>query len=232
MLKRLKNYIKVKILSILDIPKIKYQNNLIIKGNFEIIYSNKIKTNNRDINFYENRAFSQFGEDGIIRYLIDNIKISNNSFVEFGVEDYEESNTRLLLENNWSGLVIESSKEFFEKIKMQDFYWRQDLKCVNAFVTRENINKILKKNNLAGSIGLLSIDIDGNDYWIWEAIDQINPDIVVVEFNPRLKNKTITIPYDPKFERGNKFTKLFYGASLLALFKLGKRKVTVLFVQI
>ena len=103
MLKRLKNYIKVKILSILDIPKIKYQNNLIIKGNFEIIYSNKIKTNNRDINFYENRAFSQFGEDGIIRYLIDNIKISNNSFVEFGVEDYEESNTRLLLENNWSG---------------------------------------------------------------------------------------------------------------------------------
>ena len=114
---------------------------------------------------------------------------------------------------------------------MQDFYWRQDLKCVNAFVTRENINKILK-NNLAGSIGLLSIDIDGNDYWIWEAIDQINPDIVVVEFNPRLKNKTITIPYDPKFERGKKFTKLFYGASLLALFKLEKEKVTVLFVQI
>jgi hypothetical protein len=224
MLKRLKDFIKAKILSFLDISKIKSQNRLIIKGNFEILYSNKIQTNSRDINFYECKAFSQFGEDGIIRYLIDNIKISNKFFVEFGVEDYEESNTRLLLENNWSGLIIEPSKECFKKIKKQDIYWRQDLKCVNEFVTRKNINEILKKNNLSGSIGLLSIDIDGNDYWVWESINQINPDIVIVEFNPRLKNKSITIPYDPEFERGKKLTKLFYGASLIALLKLGKKK--------
>ena len=134
----------------------------------------------------EYKVSSQWGEDGIIQYLINNIPISNQIFVEFGVENYKEANTRfLLVNNNWSGLVIDGSKENIEYIKQDSIYWRHNIKAECAFITRENINQLLKDNGICGQIGLLSIDIDGNDYWVWEAIDVIQPDIVVIEDNHR-----------------------------------------------
>ena len=99
----------------------------------------------KNINDFEFKVFSQFGEDGIIQYLINNLKIYNKKFIEFGVENYEEANTRFLLENNnWSGLIIDSSQKNINHITKQNYYWRNDLIAINAFVSTENINSIIK----------------------------------------------------------------------------------------
>ena len=87
---------------------------------------NHIKKSNY-INDYEAKIFSQFGEDGIINFLISELKIKNNKFIEIGIEDYEESNTRFLLESkNWTGLIIDASKEYIDYIKKQNYYWRNN----------------------------------------------------------------------------------------------------------
>ena len=175
----------------------------------------------------EFQVYSQWGEDGIIQYLIRNIAIDHEIFVEIGVEDYTECNTRFLLLNNaWSGLAIEGSKQHVDKIRLSREYWLYNLKVAHAFVTTENINDLLEGNGLKGEIGLLSIDIDGNDYWIWEAITVINPVIVVIEYNHRFgKEKALTVPYEETFVREQKhYSTIYYGASLSALYLLGQRK--------
>jgi len=176
---------------------------------------------------YEFRVFSQWGEDGIIQFLIRNIAIRRKTFVEFGVENYVESNTRfLLVNNNWSGLVIDSNEKNVRYIKEDPIYWKYNLKAICEFVHRENINNILDGNDIKGDIGLLSIDVDGIDYWIWDAIDAISPAIVVVEYNHRFgPERKVTIPYDRKFIRGKAHhSTIYYGASLAALYFLGNRK--------
>ena len=176
---------------------------------------------------HEFRVFSQWGEDGIIQFLIKHIKISRNIFIEFGVQNYTESNTRFLLINdNWSGLVIDGGNDNVDYIKQDPIYWQYNLKAVNSFITRDNINLIIKENGISGEIGLLSVDIDGNDYWVWEAIDVIIPAIVIVEYNHRFgKEKSVTVPYAADFIREcAHHSMIYYGASLRALVNLGKRK--------
>ncbi len=182
--------------------------------------------NNYNFNEYEFKVFSQFGEDGLIQFLIKNLNISNKKFIEFGVENYEEANTRFLLENNnWSGLIIDSSKKNIEYIKKQDYYWKQNIKAINEFITKENINNLIKINNFGGEIGILSIDIDGNDYWIWNEIEIVKPEIVIIEYNARLGSElSLTIPYKSNFNRMKNLKKNNYGASLNALNKLGEKK--------
>jgi hypothetical protein len=175
----------------------------------------------------EFKVFSQFGDDGIIQYLIHKLAPLPDSFVEFGVENYRESNTRFLLtNNNWRGLVLDSDAKAVEQIERDEIYWRHTLTARSAFITRENINDLIRDAGFSGKIGLLSIDIDGNDYWIWEKIDIVNPAIVIVEYNsifgPEL---AVTIPYDPKFARHRAhFSGQFWGASLSALTILANRK--------
>jgi hypothetical protein len=180
-----------------------------------------------DIQKAEFRTFSQWGEDGILQHLLRHIAIGRKVFVEFGVENYTESNTRFLLINdNWAGLVIDGSTENIDYIKCDDLYWRFNLKAENAFINRDNINGLIRRNGIEGEIGLLSIDIDGNDYWVWEAIDVVAPSIVVVEYNSRFgPERAVTIPYDPGFVRTvAHYSNIYYGASLAALCLLAKRK--------
>ena len=175
----------------------------------------------------EFQVFSQWGEDGILQHLLRHVPISRRTFVEFGVEDYTESNTRFLLVNdNWSGLVLDGSGSNIEYIKKDDIYWRHNLKAEQAFITRENINEILRRNGITGEIGLLSVDIDGNDYWVWQAIDVIVPAIVIVEYNFRFgPERAATIPYKADFVRsGAHHSNIYYGASLAALCLLGRSK--------
>lgn len=170
-------------------------------------------------------VFSQFGDDGIIQFLIDQIKPKEKFFVEFGVENYLESNTRFLLQNNnWSGLVMDGNKDNIDYIKKQDFYWKHDLNAKGAFVTTENINTLLE--NVPKKIGLLHIDIDGNDYWIWKAVNVMEADIVIVEYNSVFGyERAITVPYDALFVRQQKhYSYLYAGASLLALCDLAEEK--------
>ncbi len=175
----------------------------------------------------EFRAFSQWGEDGIIDWLCARVPVERRIFVEFGVEDYTEANTRfLLLRRNWSGLVLDSSEENIAAITRDDIYWQHNLKAAAAFITRDNINELLTRHGVQGDIGLLSIDIDGNDYWVWQAIDAVAPRIVVVEYNSRLgPERAVTVPYQTDFDRARAhFSMLYYGASLGALWKLGRKK--------
>ena len=177
----------------------------------------------------EFKVFSQFGEDGIIQYL-QQLVIKNESekrFIEFGVENYLESNTRfLLVNNNWRGLVFDGSRENIESIKSQEFYWRNDLTAKNAWIDRDNINDLIKSEGFDGEVGILSVDIDGNDYWVWESIEVVNPIIVIVEWNSLFGDKAaISIPYSPSFQRTEAhFSNLYYGASIAALHHLGEKK--------
>ncbi len=181
----------------------------------------------KNLNKNEFKVFSQFGEDSIIQFLIKNIQVSNKKFVEIGVENYEEANTRFLLENNlWEGLIIDNSDENVSYIKKQNYFWKNKIQVLKKFVTRENINSILKENGFEGEIGLLSIDIDGNDYWLWQSIEVIKPDILIIEYNAIFgPEEKLTLKYSENFVRPNKgIYKSLYGASLNALCELSKKK--------
>lgn len=180
-----------------------------------------------DLRDSEFKVFSQNGDDGILQFLIRKVPVKNNIFVEFGVQNYTESNTRFLLQNNnWSGLVIDGSQENINYIKNDHIYWRHNLKAECAFIDCENINTIISNNGISGEIGLLSVDIDGNDYWVWEAIDCINPCIVVCEYNSIFgPSAKVTVPYDKKFYRTSAhYSNLYYGASISALAYLAGEK--------
>lgn len=186
-----------------------------------------LSLNKLELNANEFRVFSQWGEDGIIQMLLRHIKTPHKIFVEFGVQNYTESNTRFLLINdNWSGLVIEANEKDFQYIKQDPIYWQYNLKAINNFVTKDNINQLLLVNGIQGEIGILSIDIDGNDYWIWKEINVVNPAIVITEYNFRFGiEKAVTIPYDENFTRSNAHhSMIYYGASLKALYLLAQKK--------
>lgn len=179
------------------------------------------------INDAEFKVFSQWGDDGIIQYLINHLEIENKTFVEFGVEDYLESNTRFLLINdNWSGLVIDGSEYLVNSIKNDEIYWKHDLIAKSAFITAENINKLIEEEGIKGQIGLLHIDIDGNDYWIWKALEVVHPIIMIVEYNSEFGyERAITIPYKEDFVWTKAhYSNLYFGTSILALCDLAEEK--------
>jgi len=172
-------------------------------------------------------GFSQWGEDGIIDWLVEKLPRVPKTFVEFGVGDYLESNTRLLLFlRNWKGLVFDGSHEHVTSIRDQDIYWRYDITAIQAFITKDNINKLISDNGFSGEIGILSIDIDGNDYWVWDAIDVVKPYIIICEYNSVLGDlQSITVPYDESFYRTNKhYSNLYFGASIKSLINLAEQK--------
>ena len=172
-------------------------------------------------------TYSQWGEDGIIEYLVSRIDVPHEIFVEFGVQDYKESNTRFLLRNrNWRGLVMDGGADYIAAIRKDGTYWRYDLTAVHAFVSAANINGLIRDNGISGDIGLLSVDIDGNDYWVWKAIDVVSPRIVVCEYNSVFgSERAVTVPYDPEFLRTRAHhSNLFFGASLRALCLLAREK--------
>src|SRR3989344_1365237 len=177
----------------------------------------------------EFKVYSQFGDDGIIQYLINiiNLKIYEKRFVEIGVENYLESNTRfLLINNNWDGLLLDSDTKNTSFIKRDEIYWKHNITAVCKFITIENIQNILKTHKFDHDLGILSLDIDGNDYWIWRAIKTVRPVIVIIEYNSLYgPNEAVTVPYKSNFDRFREhFSGLYWGSSLKALCLLGKEK--------
>jgi len=163
-----------------------------------------------NINFFERRIYSQNGEDGIIKAMFKQIGTTNKFFVEFGVEDGKECNTRYLKEKQgWQGLWMDGNPRNSKYVKKE-------------FLTAENINAVFKKYRVPKEFDLLSIDIDGNDYWVWKALKDYSPRVVVMEYNGSfLPTESKAVKYDPKF----KWDDIRYrGASLLAMVKLGINK--------
>jgi hypothetical protein len=173
----------------------------------------------RDAEF---QVFSQFGEDGIIQFLTTHVPVPLESeiFVEFGVEDYTESNTRfLLVHDNWRGLIMDGGESMHAFLRASGLGWRHHIDARTAFIDRDNVNGLIRNAGIEGDIGLLSIDIDGNDYWVLESVDVVSPRILALEYNATFgPEAAVTVPYDPAFVRGEKhWTWLYWGASLAAL---------------
>jgi len=199
---------------------------LLLIGKIASKNNSKLKKIN-DLSDVEFSVFSQWGDDGIINWLTNNLPKIPKNFLEIGTQDYKESNTRFLtMSKNWSGYIIDSSNQDIEKIKKQNIYWKHNLKAFNFFITKENINNILKKIKIPKEIGLLSLDIDGNDYWVWEKIKNISPAIFVCEYNAVFGDlNNISTPYTKNFNRTKyHHSNLAFGASLPAFIKISQKK--------
>ncbi|MFD3448186.1 hypothetical protein ACFDTO_26695 [Microbacteriaceae bacterium 4G12] len=174
-----------------------------------------------NINIYEKKVRSQNGEDGIIEELFLRIGTTNKYFVEFGVQDGSECNTAYLsLFNNWSGLMIEGDNENYKRL-CANLFNHKSVQTVQKFVTKENISYIFKDNRVPTEFDLLSIDIDGNDYWVWNSLIEYKPRVVVIEYNASYPPpKKMVIPYNPNFIWDGTS---YYGASLTSLSELAKK---------
>lgn len=173
---------------------------------------------------YGYKVYSQNDEDGILNEIFNRIGTCNKKFVEFGVENGSENNTRFLLMQGWKGLWIEANKEYFEQIqsRFEKEIREKQLRIENAFITKENINYLIERAELGREVDLLSIDIDGNDYHIWKQIDVINPRVVVIEYNAKFPPEFYWImDYNEKHIWDGTD---YFGASLNALEKLGREK--------
>lgn len=161
-----------------------------------------------DINAFENRIYSQNGEDGIIKAIFKKIGTGNKFFVEFGVGNGTQCNTRYLLEKEgWTGLQMDCADNNPPRIKKES---------INA----ENINQLFKKYGVPKEFDLLSIDIDYNSYWVWKAIKVYSPRVIVIEYNSDIPpNESKAVKYDPRAMWDGS---VYFGASLLAMVKYGK----------
>ena len=180
-----------------------------------------------DLNACEFKVFSQFGEDGIIQRLVRHLPIEHRTFIEFGVENFAESNCRFLMMNdNWRGFVMDGSAKRIAGIRELPDIWKFDLEAKAAFVTRENVDALLVSSGFDPDLGVLSIDVDGNDYWILEAITVVRPRLLIVEYNALFgADRNITVPYEARFEKyAAHRSGLYFGASLGALAAVAARK--------
>jgi hypothetical protein len=176
---------------------------------------------------WEFSCFSQWGEDGLIQFLLHRIPNLPRTFVEIGVEDYRESNTRfLLMHDNWRGLIVDSGDRHLRYLETRGLRWRHPIEAVQSFVTCENIDALLDQAGFQEGLGLLSIDIDGMDYWAWDAVRRHRPAVVAIEYNSVFGcRRAITVPYDETFSRSRAHpSNLYFGASLPALTQLAEQK--------
>lgn len=176
---------------------------------------------------YEYSWLSQNGEDGVIRFLFDQIGFESRWFVEFGFGAVQCNSLRLMKYEGFSGLLMDGSSEnvdFFNYTATR--LGNNGVKAIQAFITRENLQDLIRGNDVPQNIDFLSLDVDGNDYWFWEELSCISPRVVCIEYNAGLgPDLSLTVPYDPNFERYSKHPSgFFHGASLAALETLGKRK--------
>ena len=169
---------------------------------------------------FEQRIFSQNGEDGVIREIFRRIGTRDQFFVEFGVQDGSECNTRNLLENEgWSGVWIEGSAGLAEHASRT--FGHFPLTILHRFLTAENIVGIFEEAGVPSEFDLLSIDVDGNDYWLWRALGKrYSPRVIVVEYNSTYGSRDPWVtPYDPAFRHDGT---AYGGSGLEAFNRLGK----------
>jgi hypothetical protein len=170
------------------------------------------------------KTFSQYEEDGLLLYLIAQLENPVKTFLEFGSDDGINSNSaNLHFHHNWTGLFIDGNERAISRGRYFYKKWGNPAveapRFVHSLITRENINALIKQGGLSGEIGVLSIDIDGNDYWVWEAIQVINPQLVIIETHNEFGLHDIVVPYDPTYFYPGKHPD-YHGASPIAMTKL------------
>jgi hypothetical protein len=165
-----------------------------------------------DLRSHERTVHSQGGEDGVLARVFECIGTTNRRFVEFGAWDGRTlSNTALLrLDYGWTGLLMDADPERVTEIVAQER------------VTAENIEALFDKYDVPRSFDLLSVDIDGNEYWVWDALRSHRPRVVIIEYNVFFGiDVSKTMPYDADHQWDKT---MFHGASLEALRRLGRAK--------
>jgi hypothetical protein len=173
-------------------------------------------------------VFSQNGEDGILSYICDQLSIGKPSMIEIGAGNFSECNSRYLAERrNANVLAVDKMDGLVENILKLPVFHETNIQALNTLVTSENINSIIGQGlKFFEKIDILSIDIDGNDYWVLHEADLTGIRIVVVEFNPLLgKNRPVSVPRNDYFDRTSAhYSWTYYGANLLAFEFLLKQK--------
>jgi hypothetical protein len=166
------------------------------------------------------RLLSQNQEDGMTLALLEEVGISSRTFVEIGSGLSGGNAAFLAREFGWSGLMVDADEGHMQQVARRF----PTVTAVGAWVTRENINELIASKGFGGEVDLFSLDIDGTDYWVWDAMTACSPRIVILEYNSMFgPDRAVTVPYDPHFDRHQHHT-MYYGASLLAWTRLGARK--------
>jgi hypothetical protein len=178
----------------------------------------------REVGF---RKYSQFEEDGLLLFIFSLVPPINRKCVELCAGDGRQCNTaNLIINHGWWGFLFEGDED---KVKTGvDFYARNrdtflhPPRFTRAWITAENVNEVLERSGVCGPVDLLSLDLDGMDYWVWKAITAVQPQVVVCETHNLVPaGKALAVPYDPKFVCRRKD---YRGASLAAMCKLGREK--------
>lgn len=178
----------------------------------------------RTLAHFEYQSFSQYGEDGIIEEIFNRIGTTNRYFVEFGVETGIECNSALLLFKGWNGLWIEGNEQSVDTIR-QNFsgvLGTKQLTILNRFITAENIESLFVEGGVPDEPDMVSIDIDRNDYYVWQALQHFRPRVVCIEYNAVFPPAVdFVVPYaaDKTWDGSS-----YFGASLAALNRLAEEK--------
>jgi hypothetical protein len=183
-----------------------------------------------NLNDIEFRCFSQNGEDGILLYLFSVVGTTNKKVVEICAGNGIECNAaNLIINHGWSGLLLDGDerniaegREFYAKCR--DTYWAQP-KLVCSWITAENVNELISHTDFQGDIDLLSLDVDGMDYWILKALTCVRPRMIILEFNSRWGPEfAVTLPYNADFRMNWHWHPWCSGASLSAFVNLGRER--------
>jgi hypothetical protein len=185
--------------------------------------------NIRDAGF---RVYSQSEEDGIILYVLSMIGFKTKRVVEICCGSGDECMaTNLILNHGFDGFLFDGSQD---NIRRAETFFKSKRDCLlyppvltAAWITTENVNDLLRRSGCSGEVDLFSLDIDGNDYWVWDAINVINPRLFVVEtHNVIPSDKSLTIEYQPHFNYLDQVgaAQMHRSASLLAMVKLCKKR--------
>lgn len=171
-------------------------------------------------------VFTYHGEDGILGYLISQLNDIPATFIDIGSGDCIKSNcANLATHFDWQGVFID--KDARQLAVGKSFYKNRisqgaSISFVEAEVEMETVNQLVQRSNGDKKIGLLSIDIDGNDYWVWKAIESIQPEIVLIEAKVEFGYKSLAVPYGS--QNHHSVDNMYNGASVEALKKLGASK--------
>jgi hypothetical protein len=178
----------------------------------------------------EFRTFSQNGEDGIIHYIFSVIGAGGRRVVEMCAADGMECNAaNLIINHGWKGLLVDGREEFVSRGRtiygaLSDTFIRPPT-FAREWITAENVNEIVRRHGFDGDLDLLSLDLDGVDYWVWKALACVQPRVVVLEYNAIWSAaRAVTIPYRPDFQMDFSRVPFYHGASLAAFVKLGREK--------
>jgi hypothetical protein len=179
----------------------------------------------------ELRVYSQNGEDGILLYLFALLGFTDRRCLELCAGDGVSCNSaNLIINHGFHGALfdgnekaIASGERFYKRCRDTRLF--PPLLC-KAWITRDNVNDLVRQAGLEGPIDFFSLDMDGVDYWIWEALEVVQPRVVVVEFNNLWPGDAcVTVPYREDFAAQYHATGCDYaGASLGAFVKLAARK--------